>query len=104
MKELYLILIHTMKKRLKLLLLLLAATLPLKAQDVIVKGPDGNLQVAVTCIGGGKVVYSVSYKDKQMLENSPLGMETNVVFSGKAKPVFSFITRTLPVSPWRNKV
>ena len=37
MKELYLILIHTMKKRLKLLLLLLAATLPLKAQDVIVK-------------------------------------------------------------------
>ena len=46
MKELYLILIHTMKKRLKLLLLLLAATLPLKAQDVIVKGPDGNLQVA----------------------------------------------------------
>lgn len=78
MKELYLILIHTMKKRLKLLLLLLVATLPLKAQDVIVKGPDGNLQVAVTCIGGGKVVYSVSYKDKQMLENSPLGMETNV--------------------------
>lgn len=78
MKELDLILIHTMKKRLKLLLLLLAATLPLKAQDVIVKGPDGNLQVAVTCIGGGKVVYSVSYKDKQMLENSPLGMETNV--------------------------
>lgn len=78
MEELYLILIHTMKKRLKLLLLLLAATLPLKAQDVIVKGPDGNLQVAVTCIGGGKVVYSVSYKDKQMLENSPLGMETNV--------------------------
>ena len=73
MKELYLILIHTMKKRLKLLLLLLAATLPLKAQDVIVKGPDGNLQVAVTCIGGGKVVYSVSYKDKQMLENSPVG-------------------------------
>lgn len=60
------------------MLLLLAATLPLKAQDVIVKGPDGNLQVAVTCIGGGKVVYSVSYKDKQMLENSPLGMETNV--------------------------
>ena len=78
MKELDLILIHTMKKRLKLLLLLLAATLPLKAQDVIVKGPDGNLQVAVTCIGDGKVVYSVSYKDKQMLENSPLGMETNV--------------------------
>lgn len=60
------------------MLLLLAATLPLKAQDVIVKGPDGNLQVAVTCIGDGKVVYSVSYKDKQMLENSPLGMETNV--------------------------
>lgn len=30
MEELYLILIHTMKKRLKLLLLLLAATLPLK--------------------------------------------------------------------------
>ena len=67
-----------MKKELKLALLLLAATLPLKAQDVIVKGPDGNLQVAVTCTEAGKAVYSVSYKGKQMLENSPLGMNTNV--------------------------
>lgn len=67
-----------MKKELKLALLLLAAALPLKAQDVIVKGPDGNLQVAVTCTEAGKAVYSVSYKGKQMLENSPLGMDTNV--------------------------
>ena len=67
-----------MKKELKLALLLLAAALPLKAQDVIVKGPDGNLQVAVTCTKAGKAVYSVSYKGKQMLENSPLGMNTNV--------------------------
>lgn len=67
-----------MKKELKLALLLLAAALPLKAQDVIVKGPDGNLQVAVTCTEAGKAVYSVSYKGKQMLENSPLGMNTNV--------------------------
>lgn len=66
-----------MKKEWKLLLLLLAAALPLKAQDVIVQGPDGNLQVAVTCTGAGKAVYSVSYKGRQMLENSPLGMETN---------------------------
>ena len=44
MKELYLILIHTMKKRLKLLLLLLAATLPLKAQDGYVhRGRKGCL-------------------------------------------------------------
>lgn len=67
-----------MKKELKLALLLLVAALPLKAQDVIVKGPDGNLQVAVTCTEAGKAVYSVSYKGKQMLENSPLGMNTNV--------------------------
>ena len=67
-----------MKKGLKLLLLLLAVTAPLRAQDVIVKGPDGNLQVEVICTETGKAAYSVSYKGRQMLENSPLGMNTNV--------------------------
>lgn len=65
-------------KQLKLLLLLLAATLPIKAQDVIVKGPDGKLQVTVACLPDGKAVYAVSYDGKQILENSPLGMNTNL--------------------------
>ena len=67
-----------MRKRVKLWLLLLAvAAWPLRAQDVIVKGPDGNLQVELTCTEAGKVVYAVSYKGKRMLENSPLGLVTN---------------------------
>lgn len=58
--------------------LLLAAVLPLAAQDVVVKGPDGKLQVTVSCPEGGGPSYAVIYNGKQMLESSPLGLETNV--------------------------
>lgn len=52
--------------------------LPLHAQDVVVNGPDGMLQVSVWCPLGGEVSYAVSYNGKQLLEPSPLGLETNV--------------------------
>lgn len=52
--------------------------LPLHAQDVVVNGPDGMLQVSVWCPQGGEVSYAVSYNGKQLLEPSPLGLETNV--------------------------
>lgn len=77
MKELYLILIHTMKK--------IETVAAVAGSYFAIEGArcDSERTGRKSASGGyvhrgGKVVYSVSYKDKQMLENSPLGMETNV--------------------------
>lgn len=68
-----------MKNRLKLLFWLFALSGPLAAQSVSVNGPDGKLQLTVSCpSANGEVSYAVTYNGKQMLESSPLGMETNV--------------------------
>lgn len=68
-----------MKNRLKLLVWLFALSGPLAAQSVSVNGPDGKLQLTVSCpSASGEVSYAVTYNGKQMLESSPLGMETNV--------------------------
>ena len=50
----------------------------LTAQNVVVNGPDGKLQVTVSCPEEGKASYSLVYNGKQMLESSPLGLETNL--------------------------
>lgn len=50
----------------------------LAAQDVVVKGPDGKLQLAVFAQNETKPCYSVSYNGQTMLEKSPLGMNTNI--------------------------
>ena len=63
----------------KLLVWLFALSGPLAAQSVSVNGPDGKLQLTVSCpSANGEVSYAVTYNGKQMLESSPLGMETNV--------------------------
>ena len=68
-----------MKNRLKLLVWLFALSGPLAAESVSVNGPDGKLQLTVSCpSANGEVSYAVTYNGKQMLESSPLGMETNV--------------------------
>ena len=68
-----------MKNRLKLLVWLFALSGPLAAQSVSVNGSDGKLQLTVSCpSANGEVSYAVTYNGKQMLESSPLGMETNV--------------------------
>lgn len=67
-----------MKNRLKVFAALLMAVLPLSAQNLVVKGPDGKLQLTVSCSDGGEACYAVSYNGKQMLEASPLGMTTSV--------------------------
>ncbi len=64
--------------RIKMTVLLLAAALPFKAQEVVVQGPDGKLQVSISCKAGDQAAYTVSYNGKQMLESSPLGLNTNV--------------------------
>ena len=50
----------------------------LAAQDVVVKGPDGKLQLEVFAQNEAKPCYTVSYDGKTMLEKSPLGMNTNI--------------------------
>lgn len=50
----------------------------LAAQDVVVKGPDEKLQLAVFVQNETKPCYSVSYNGKTMLEKSPLGMNANI--------------------------
>ena len=65
------------------------------AQDAFIKGPDGNLKVDIS-VKGGKPMYSVSYKDKIVLEDSPLGFisdigdfSTNVSYVGQKSSVIN---------------
>ena len=58
--------------------LMLMAVMPLAAQNVVVKGPDGKLQLTVSCPESGEASYTIDYNGKQMLASSPLGLETNV--------------------------
>ena len=69
-----------MKNRLKLLVWLFALSGPLAAQSVSVNGPDGKLQLTVSCpSANGEVSYAVTYNRKDKCWNLlPLGMETNV--------------------------
>jgi len=46
------------------------------SQNMTVSGPYGLLNVTVS-VESGKPVYSVKYKNKTILENSPLGLITN---------------------------
>lgn len=50
--------------------------LNVNAQSVV-KSPDGKLNVSVS-IANGRPFYSISYNQKTFLENSPLGLKTNV--------------------------
>ena len=74
-----------MRNKLKgLAFLCMAVALPLTAQNVTVSGPDGKLQLTVSCPEGKEASYSLTYNGKQMLESSPLGLETNVGDFAKA--------------------
>lgn len=66
-----------MKKNLFLFVLLLGIT-RLYAQDIIsTKSPDGLLELK-TGLKGGKPYYSVTYNNKNFLEDSPLGLKTSI--------------------------
>ena len=68
-----------MKNRLKGFAFVLTTVVSsLTAQNVVVNGPDGKLQVTVSFSEGGEASYSLVYNGKQMLESSPLGLETNL--------------------------
>lgn len=63
----------------KLLTILLSAFLfqYISASDFIIVSPDRNLQVSVS-LKDGTLNYNVNYKGKVILEDSPLGMITDV--------------------------
>ncbi|MGO4771702.1 glycoside hydrolase family 97 catalytic domain-containing protein [Flavobacterium sp. W22_SRS_FK3] len=56
--------------------LCLFSFITLNAQSVV-KSPDGKLKVSVS-VSTGIPLYSISYNEKTFLENSPLGLKTNV--------------------------
>ncbi len=64
-------------KRLYLLSILILAFSFAQAQELEVQSPDSHLKVNLQ-LKGGALSYSVTYKDKPMLEASPLGLLTNI--------------------------
>lgn len=64
-------------KKLILLLLVSFTSLTLSSQNQIITSPDSNLKVNLQ-LKAGKPIYSVTYKGKVMLEDSPLGFVTNI--------------------------
>ena len=70
--------IHFIKKTALFFCFLLTGQFLFAATPVAsVSSPDNQLAVLVS-VEGGKPLYSVRYKGKEVLENSPLGMITNV--------------------------
>ena len=58
-------------------LLVLCASLSVSAHDFTISSPDGQLKMNVSLVDKS-LQYNVSYKGITVLENSPLGMVTNV--------------------------
>ncbi|OJV86701.1 MAG: alpha-glucosidase [Bacteroidia bacterium 44-10] len=64
-------------KKLLTLILMTCLFQHISANDFIIVSPDRNLQVSIF-LKEGTLNYNVSYKGKTILEDSPLGMVTNV--------------------------
>lgn len=64
-------------KKIVLSLLSLYILLPLSADQIEIRSPDNNLAVSLSLMNGG-LCYNVTYKGKTILEDSPLGIITNV--------------------------
>lgn len=65
-----------MKKEFIFLLFLIMA-FPVRSQQTCIYGPDKNIELNVN-IQNGIPLYTVQYKGKVFLENSPLGLITNI--------------------------
>lgn len=59
-------------------ILFLSLSLSMWATNLVVKSPDGSVKVALNLSAKGELMYDIIYKEKQLLEPSPLGMITNV--------------------------
>lgn len=65
-------------KKILIILLSLCILQPTMAEEIIVDSPDKELSVKIFLNRSGSIAYNVTYKKKQILEDSPLGMITNV--------------------------
>ena len=70
-------------KKLMTLVLALCVIAFASAEKLTVSSPDNQLQVQISQDAQGAVFYQVTYQGKVMLEDSPLGMITNVNDFGK---------------------
>ena len=66
-----------MKKSLFTLLYCFMFFIPISAENITISSPDKKLEVSLF-LKDNSVKYSVSYRNKVMLEESPLGLITNV--------------------------
>lgn len=66
-----------MQKQFIICLIVICGIFPAFAQQTIISGPDSYLKLQVE-LKEGMPVYSVTYKGKIILEDSPLGLETNI--------------------------
>lgn len=64
-------------KRVLLSLLLLSSLIFVSAKNTVINSPDGDLQVTIS-LNKGTPSFNVLYKEKIILEESPLGLITNV--------------------------
>ncbi len=65
-------------KRAWFCVVLFSLSLAVLAEKVTVNSPDGNLSVVVDLTASGQLIYNLSYNNKVILEESPLGLITNV--------------------------
>lgn len=59
------------------------------AEKMEIKSPDNNLSVTIELTNSGELFYNVVYKDNLMLENSPLGLVTDVSDFSKSLKLIS---------------
>ncbi len=79
-----------MRRKLSFLCCILISTAAFSQNPETVSSPDGNLMVKVT-VENGKPMYSVTYKGKAILENSPVGLIAN---EGDFSTNMSFVEST----------
>lgn len=89
-------------KNLFIFLLFTLSTASLHAQALFVESPDGKLKVAFELIDG-KPMYNVSYNQTVMLENSPLGLITNIGDLSKGLTLVNSTTATVTDSYTLNR-
>ncbi len=64
-------------KKILLSLLLISCLMPLTAQEIAISSPDGNMLVNIK-LNNGSLSYAIHFKEKVLLEESPLGLITNI--------------------------
>ena len=76
----------------------------LQAEEVVVEGPNGKLQLIVSDQNGEGTCYSIVYNGKTMLEKSPLGMETNIGHFAKGLKYTGHTTREIDTVYHQNRI